>query len=312
MARPAGAAVTAVPVTPASVRALRTRARLRAARRFVSVFVRARLPAAAAVLLSVVAVCGALAGALEEVLPTGQSIAERLLPPLSSSASGFHLLGTDALGRDELALLVQGAQVSLLIGVVAVVVAGTVGVALGMIAGYVGGWLETVIMRWTDIQLAVPFLVLAIAVAAVLGPGLDKVILVLATTGWVQYTRLVRGEVLRIRELEFVTASRVCGARTPAVLLRHVLPNLRASVIVLASLQVARFLLLEASLSFLGVGVPVSTITWGRMVAEGRDYVGIAWWVCAVPGMATFLTVVAINLCGDRLRDLLDPKYRDG
>lgn len=297
--------------TEYSARRLRAQARARASRLFLKRCARARVPLVAAVVLIIVLVAGALAPLTKLLLPVGQNLTDRLLPPLSTSEGGFHLFGTDALGRDMTAMLAQGAQVSLLIGLVSVVVAGVIGVILGMIAGYFGGWVDALIMRWTDVQLAVPFLVLAIAVAAVLGPGLDKVIIVLAVTGWVQYARLVRGEVLRIRELDFTTAARSMGTRVTAILFRHILPNLRASVIVLASLQVARFLLLEASLSFLGVGVPVSTITWGRMVAEGRDYVSIAWWACTVPGLAIFLTVVCFNLCGDRLRDLLDPKFRD-
>lgn len=271
-----------------------------------------RMPAASIALFIILAIIisGLLAPALAPFPQNEQNILARLKPPLYQDEKGTHWLGTDALGRDTLSRLLWGSRISLLIGVVSVLFAGTLGVILGLLSGYFGGRVDTVIMRWTDIQLAIPFLIMALAVVAVLGSGLWKVILVLAVTGWVQYARIVRSEVLSVREREFVLAGHAIGTPTHLILFRHILPNVTASIIVMASLQVARMILMEASLSFLGLGVPVEIPTWGRMVAEGRDYLSIAPWVATIPGLAIFVTVLCINICGDRLRDMLDPRLR--
>jgi peptide/nickel transport system permease protein len=242
--------------------------------------------------------------------PAAQNIMKRLLPPFSIDAGRMHVLGTEALGRDVLSRLMVGAQISMLVGVCAVVVSGTVGVTFGIVAGYDDRYLGRAIMAITDIQLAIPFLVLALAVVAVLGPSLWTLIMVLGLTNWVQYARVVRAECLALRDREFVQAAKALGASTPRILIRHLLPNVMSSIVVISSLLVARMILFESSLSFLGLGVPPSIPTWGAMIADGRNYMARAWWVAAMPGLAIFITVVAINLVGDRLRDMLDPRLK--
>jgi peptide/nickel transport system permease protein len=264
----------------------------------------------AGVLLVTIILAGIFAPLLAPFPQNDQSIVDRLKPPLYQSDRGFHPLGTDALGRDIFSRLIWGSRVSLLVAAAAVLFAGTLGVLLGLVSGYFGNWLDTVIMRWTDVQLAIPFLIMALAVVAVLGSGLWNVILVLGITSWVQYARIVRGEVLSLRERDYILAGHAIGTPTRYILFRHILPNVSASIIVMASLQVARMILMEASLSFLGLGVPVEIPTWGRMVADGRDYLSIAPWVATFPGLAIFVTVLCINICGDRLRDMLDPRLR--
>jgi peptide/nickel transport system permease protein len=181
-------------------------------------------------------------------------------------------------------------------------------VLLGLLAGYLGGWWDALLSRIADVQQAIPFLILAIAVAVILGPSLTNVILVLAITTWVSYFRVVRAEVLSVRESPLVDAARVVGARNQRIILRHVLPNVSASIIVIGSVMVANMIIFEASLSFLGLGVPPPTPTWGRMVFEGVQYVDSAWWLSFFPGVAIVLTVLAINLIGDWLREVLDPR----
>ncbi|WP_112651909.1 ABC transporter permease [Rhizobium sp. GR12] len=242
--------------------------------------------------------------------PDAQDILQRLKAPLWTGSEGMHVLGTDSLGRDIFSRILAGARVSLLIGVASVVISGSIGVTLGLVAGYDDKYAGRVIMAVTDIQLAIPFLVLALAVAAVVGPSLWNIVAILGVTNWVQYARVVRAECLVLREREFIQAAQTMGISTPMILLRHLLPNVMSSVIVISSLLVAKMILFESSLSFLGLGVPPETPTWGTMISEGRDYIGNAWWVATIPGVAIFLTVVGINLVGDRLRDLLDPRLR--
>lgn len=279
-------------------------------RRLITKFTRSGL-ATAGLTIAVVVVMAALFGPwITPFDPDSQDITQRLLPPLSSTDEGLHVLGTDALGRDMLSRLIVGSRVSLLVGVAAVLVSGVIGVLFGLLAGYDDRRIGRVLMGITDIQLAIPFLVLALAVVAVLGPSLFNLIMVLGVTGWVQYARIVRAEVLVLKDREFVQAARALGASTLRILGRHLLPNVTSSVVVISSLQVAKMILFESSLSFLGLGVPPSIPTWGGMIADGRDYVSYAWWVAAVPGLAIFITVVGINLVGDRLRDLLDPRLK--
>jgi peptide/nickel transport system permease protein len=240
--------------------------------------------------------------------PTEQNLDDSLLPPFSTQAGGrMHVLGTDDFGRDVLSRLIYGARVSLLVGFSSVLVQLGVGGLLGLTAGYYRGRADRVIMRIADIQLAIPFLVLALAVVAVLGPSLQNVILVLGVTGWVSYGRVIRGQVLAVREQQFVEAARAVGAPDLRILRTHIVPNVANSVIVIASLEVARMIIAEASLSFLGLGVQPPTPTWGGMVAQGRNFITIAWWIATFPGLAIFLTVLGVNLFGDWLRDLFDP-----
>lgn len=267
--------------------------------------------AAGALTVAIVVVLVVLAQVVAPMDPAEQVLSARLIPPLGVSDRGVHLLGTDPLGRDIASRLLFGGRISMFVGLAAVIVAGGIGVALGLVSGFVRGVWSAVIMRIADIQLALPFMVLALALVAAVGPSLVNLIVVLGVTGWVVYARVVRAETLSLREREFVLAARAVGAGGPRIVLRHILPNASSSIIVLASLQMSRMMLFEASLSFLGVGVPPPTPTWGSMIAEGRGYLGVAWWVSTVPGLALFATVLGVTLVGDRLRDVLDPRVRD-
>ena len=256
--------------------------------------------------VGVIVVAAALAEALSPYGPNEQDITQRLQAPGLT-----HLLGTDEVGRDILSRLIFGARISLLVGVIAVGVSCPVGVLVGLVAGYAGRRTDDVLMRITDIQLAVPTILLAIAVVAVLGPGLWNVILTLSVTGWTLYARLTRGEALTIKSRDFVQAARATGAGDVRIMVRHVLPNVLSPVIVVAVFAVANMIILEATLSFLGLGVEPGVVTWGRMLNAGRLYLGTAWWLTAFPGLAIFLTVLAVNLLGDHLRDWLDPRLRN-
>ena len=271
-------------------------------------FLRSRLAALGVMILALVLACAIGGARLAPFDPDDQDILARLLPPVSAGEDGTHWLGTDALGRDVLSRVIVGARVSLLVGVLAMAVAAVVGVGLGLVAGYEDRYLGRALMIVTDMQLAVPFLVLALAVVAVLGASLLNLVLVLGLTNWVQYVRVVRAECLVLRQQDFVQAARAAGATVPRILTRHLAPNVASSVVVISSLLVAKMILFESSLSYLGLGVPPDIPTWGSMIADGRDYVATAWWVVAMPGLALFLTVVGVNLVGDRLRDLLDPR----
>jgi peptide/nickel transport system permease protein len=237
------------------------------------------------------------------------NIVDRLKPPavISHGTSTF-VLGTDTMGRDILSRIIFGARVSMMIGVAAVLAAGTVGVLLGLLGGYFGGWLDAVFMRLADIQLALPSIILAIFLMTIIGAGVWNVIVVLALSAWVQYARVVRGQVLSLRAKEFVDAARVIGAPGRRIIFRHILPNVWAPVIIVASFSVAGAILSEAALSFLGVGVDPATPTWGQMLSDGKAYLADAWWLAAFPGLALMITVLAINLLGDWLRDYLDPR----
>jgi len=237
--------------------------------------------------------------------PFQQDTSRRLEAP-----SNDHPLGLDDLGRDVLSRVVWGARVSLRVGFSVVIIASLVGVTLGAIAGYFGGILDLLVMRLCDILLAFPGILLAIALVAVLGPSLNNVVLALATIGWVGYARLVRGQVLKVREMEYVTAARALGARSPRVIIRHVLPNVINPVIVMATLGLAGAILSEAALSFLGLGVQPPTPSWGAMLTAGRRYLGLANHLAVFPGAAIMLAVMGLNFLGDGLIDALDPKYR--
>lgn len=237
--------------------------------------------------------------------PTKISPREKYLPP-----SATHPLGTDQLGRDLLSRALIGGRVSLLVGVAAVVVGGSVGVVAGLVAGYYGGGLDTVIMRLADVQLAIPTILLAILIMATMGASMVTLIIVMAVTGWVVFARTVRGTVLAIKHSLYVEAARALGAPDRVILFRHVLRNSWTSVLVIATQRVSQMILLESSLSFLGIGVPPSVPTWGTMVREGRLLLEQAWWVPMTPGILLALTVLAINFVGDGLRDVLDPRLR--
>ena len=243
--------------------------------------------------------------------PLAQEITQRLKPTgWTDSAGRTYLLGTDHLGRDILSRLIYGARISLIIGLSAVAIAGTIGTLIGLVSGYRGGRVDDFCMRLTDTMLAMPFILLALAVIAVLGPSLQNIIFVLGISSWVSYARVVRAEVLTLRTREFVAAAQALGSGARRIVFRHLLPNVLTPVIVIATLEVARMIILESALSFLGLGVQPPTPTWGGMLADGRAYLSTAWWLATFPGLSIMFTVLGINLLGDWLRDVLDPRLQ--
>lgn len=240
--------------------------------------------------------------------PTQIEPSLRFSPPVwLDGGTSAYLLGTDSLGRDILTQMVAGARASLLIVVGAAALSLVVGVMAGLVAGHAGGRIDSLIMRLVDIQLAFPVLVIIIAVVAVFGPSVRNLILVLALASWATYARLVRGLVLALKEEEFVDAAWAAGASNLAILFRHYLPNVATSIVIFTTFELARLLLVESALSFLGLGVQPPTPSWGRMISEARQYLFEAWWASALPGLLIVLTVLAFNLAGDELRDRLDP-----
>jgi peptide/nickel transport system permease protein len=272
-----------------------------------------RNPAAIAGALILLVVIGAAVAApyVAPHDPMRQSLLRRFTPPVwVSGGNPAYVLGTDQVGRDILSRIVYGARISLVVGVSAVVVSLVVGVTLGLLSGFLRGRVDAVVMTVVDVTLSFPPLLLALAFVAALGPSLLTIIVVLGLTGWERYTRVVRAEVLALREKDFVEAARAMGASPLRMILRHLLPNTFSSIIVMSTLQVAQAILQEAALSFLGVGTGSAHPTWGQMITLGRDFVTVAWWLATFPGLAILLTVLAINLVGDRLRDALDPRVR--
>ncbi len=239
--------------------------------------------------------------------PTKISLSARLVAPFDNPA---HIFGTDALGRDILSRVANGGWISLKVGFLSVAGSVVFGVFMGLVAGYYRGVWDMLVMRFADIQLALPFILLAITFVAIIGGSLTNTIILLIVSQWVQYARLVRASVLTLREREFILSARAIGVSNPGIILRHILPNLLGPVIVLMTLNVANNILLESSLTFLGLGVDPSIPSWGGMLAEGRTYLQTAWWISVVPGMAILLTVLGLNLLGDWLRDTLDPTGR--
>jgi peptide/nickel transport system permease protein len=271
------------------------------------------LALAGALVVAAAVALALLAPALAPADPIRNSLLDRLTPPMwVAGGEAKHPLGTDTLGRDVASRLLHGARVSLAVGFSAVVVAGAIGVALGLVSGWYGGRLDDVLMRLGDVQLAFPVLVLAVAVLAVLGASTINLVLVLGVTGWVTYARIVRAEVLTLRERDFVAAARALGAPDRWILLRHLLPNVLPPITVVATFSVARTIIAEASLSFLGLGVPAPEPSWGAMLDEGRNYITTGWWLALFPGLAILLLVLGINLVGDWLRDVLDPRMERG
>jgi len=238
--------------------------------------------------------------------PLRADFAASLKPP----GTPGHPLGTDQLGRDLLARVLHGARLALFIGVCTVVVTAIAGSLLGLVAGFVERWPSAVLMRLADVQLSFPFILLALTINAIVGLGLRNIILSLSAAGWVVYARVVRGEVLSVKQRDFVHAAAALGVGRGRLLFRHVLPNVAPSIIVVSSLQFSQFIVAEAAISFLGFGIQPPTPAWGSMLSESRDFLYVAWWLAAFPGAALALTALGVNLLGDWLRDTLDPKLR--
>jgi peptide/nickel transport system permease protein len=280
-------------------------------------YVRGRLvgiivPLAATTVLILLAAAAVFASVIAPYHPQDVDVLNSLIPPSLSNEVGFpHLLGTDSLGRDVLSGILYGARISLVVGIVSVLGAGLVGTAVGLIAGFFKGWVDEVITRLVDVQQAFPFILLAIFIMYILGRGLLNVIVVLIVTSWPLYARVVRAETLRLQETEFIVAARVLGANHLRIMFRHILPNALTPLIVVATFAVPQMIIFEAGLSFLGVGMPPDVVSWGTMLAGGRDYLDLGWWITTIPGIAIMLTVLSINILGDWLRDRFDPRMRN-
>ncbi len=260
-------------------------------------------------ILALVIVCSLVPGLVAPRDPFAQDLSLRLVPPAwSERGVPGYWLGTDQLGRDTLSRIIEGTRITVLVSLFAVAVSGLVGVAAGLAAGFYGGKTDAVILRLIDIQLAFPLILLVIAVVAVVGPSLTNLIIVMGLSGWPRFARVVRGSVLTVRHLEFVDAARSIGASRLRIMTQHILPNILSAIIVYASFEIARMILLEATLSFLGLGVQPPTPTWGGMISDGRKYVSQSWAVSLAPGIAIALVILAFNVLGDSLRDALDPQ----
>ncbi|WP_281663186.1 ABC transporter permease [Paraburkholderia fungorum] len=242
--------------------------------------------------------------------PNAQNLLTRLQPPVFDGGTWDNILGTDHLGRDILSRLIYGSRVSMFVSFVTTAIACLLGTTIGILAGFYEGMVRTMLMRMVDVFLAIPYILFAVAVVGALGAGITTLILVLAMTRWVQFARIVYGQTLSIREKEYVEAARVRGNGQLRILLAHVLPNLATPIIVVMTLEIAFMIVMESALTYLGLGVAPSTPTWGWMLAEGKDYMMIAWWASVIPGLAIVVTVLGINLLGDALRDILDPRLK--
>jgi len=241
--------------------------------------------------------------------PILQDVEKRLMPPLGQEGADPHfLLGTDHLGRDIVSRLIYGARISIVVSVSAVALSAILGTLIGLFSGFYGGKVDNIFMRLADVQLAFPFILLAIAIIAVLGPNLQNIVIVMGITGWVIYARVVRAEVLSLREKEFITSVKALGGSNGRIIFKHLLPNVIPSIIVIVTLEMARMIIMEAALSFLGLGIQPPTPTWGGMLADGRVYLATSWWLATFPGFVIMLVVLGINLLGNWLRDMLDPR----
>jgi peptide/nickel transport system permease protein len=259
----------------------------------------------------VLVACGLFAPWLAPRSPVEGALGERLAAPMwMENAKPGHPLGTDRHGRDTLSRLLYGARISLAVSVVGITLTGAVGAFIGLLAGFFGGWTDTILMRLVDISLSLPGILIAVLLSVVFEPSFTNVIVVVVFLLWPSYARLVRGETLAIKQQEFVALARVAGCSNLTIMFRHIVPNLMPSILVLATLHVGYVIVLEAALSFLGVGIPPPTPSWGVMVADGRGLIEQAWWVSILPGIAILVTVLSLNILGDWVRDRLDPKLR--
>lgn len=245
--------------------------------------------------------------------PVTNNLSDMLKPPMwLDGGSSTYILGTDNLGRDMLSRILYGARVSLLVGVFSVIVAGIIGIFVGITSGFYGGWIDSVLMRIVDSFLAIPSILFILVVLTVFKPGITVLIIVIGVTNWVTYARVVRGEVLSIKERDYVKASKTIGTKNGVIMFKHILPNIISSFIVISTLSVASTIILEASLSFLGLGIQPPTVSWGGMLTDGRNYLATNWWLATFPGLAIMITVLGIIFLGDWLRDVLDPKIQGG
>jgi peptide/nickel transport system permease protein len=271
----------------------------------------ARLPWVPALIIAALVVVAVLAPLLAPYSPTAQSLPDKLLPPAwLEGGSTRHLLGTDTLGRDVLSRLLYGARVSLAVAVSALLAGGVVGLAVGIVSGYVGGRADSILMRVVDATLTFPTILIALLLAVSLGAGLRTMVIAITLILWARFARVVRGEVLAVKTRDFVALARVHGCSHLRIMAAHILPNVMNTFMVLLSLHIGFVILVEASLSFLGAGIPPPTPSWGQMVADGRSHIAGAWWLSVLPGAAIMLVVLACNLFGDWLRDWLDPRLR--
>lgn len=277
---------------------------------FVERFLHSRRAVFGGLFLLAIALCAILAGYISPADPELVNFNYRLQPPTWTGIDGKYILGGDPLGRDILSRIIYGARVSLTIGLMSVLLSGTIGVLLGLVAGYYGGKTDEVVMRIADIQLAIPYILLAIALVGVMGPSLRNLIIVLGIAWWVTFARTVRGVVLSLREQQFIEAARSIGGSDLRIIFRHILPNVWTPTIVIASQAVGLMIIVESALSYLGLGVPPPTATWGGMIADGRGYLATAAHVTTLPGLTLMATVLAVNFFGDGLRDVLDPRLR--
>jgi peptide/nickel transport system permease protein len=272
---------------------------------------RRQLPWFAGAILAALVLTAVGAPILAPHSPTEGDITQKLIPPIwMEGGDREHPLGTDRFGRDVLSRIIYGSQISLIVSIIAICVAGTLGTSLGLIAGYRGGLTDTILMRLTDIGLSLPTILIAVVMVAVSEPSFRNVILVIALLLWPRFARQIRGETLAIKELDFVALAVVAGRSSAWIIRRHIFPNVVPTLLVISTLQVGYVILLEGTLSFLGVGVPPPSPAWGLMIADGRGFLATAWWISLFPGLAMASTVLAVNLMGDWLRDHLDPKLR--
>jgi peptide/nickel transport system permease protein len=272
---------------------------------------RQRLPVVSLAIVAVFVLVALLAPLLAPADPYDQSLRLRFRPPVwEERGSWAYPLGTDRLGRDLLSRIIYGARVSLAAGVVTVLLSSAFGAAIGLMAGYYGGRTDAALMRVTDATLSFPVILLALILAVTVGPSFTNVVIAIAVILWARYARVIRGQVLTLMTLDFIAQARIAGAGAWRIITRHLLPNTLNTLVVLITLQIGYVIIVEASLSFLGAGIPPPTPAWGSMIAEGRDFVTSAWWVSFFPGLAILLVVLAFNLLGDWLRDTLDPRLR--
>ncbi|MCZ6890079.1 MAG: ABC transporter permease [Gammaproteobacteria bacterium] len=268
-------------------------------------------PVFAGAILLTVAVCALVGPAISPYPAEAIVLQDAMTPPIwQDGGSADHILGTDNLGRDILSRIIAGARISVTIALYAIVLSGGIGAILGMAAGYFGGVVDSVISRLIDVQMAVPAIPLAMLFAAVLRPGEAMVVFVIVLTYWTWYARIVRGEVLSLRERDFIALAKVAGVSTPVIFARHLTPNLLNTLLVLATLQFGSVIVFEAGLSFLGLGIQPPQVSWGGMLADGRNFIEVAWWLITIPGLAIMAACLASNLLGDWLRDTFDPMRR--